>query len=233
MAIEVRRAADRFTTRTESRITRHSFSFGGHYDPDNVGLGSLVAHNDDLLLPGGGYDTHPHQDVEIVTWVLEGSLHHEDSQGNAGTIRPGLAQRMSAGSGVRHAERNPADRPVRFVQMWLRPRETGRPPSYEQRDVSAALASGELVPVASGLPDVAAAIGLGAPAALHVARLSPGDAVQLPGAPYLHLFVARGRVVLDGTGPLEEGDAVRCRDEDRRRLVADGATEVLVWQLAR
>jgi quercetin 2,3-dioxygenase len=237
MALEVRRAADRFTTRTGWRTTTHSFSFDEHYDPGNIGHGLLVAHNDDLVEAGAGYDTHPHRDVEIVTWVLEGSLVHEDTAGHRGVVHPGLVQRLSAGTGVQHSERNDApgaDRPVRFVQMWVRPDEPGRPPSYAQHDVTGALATAALVPVASGIPGRDAAIGIGAAATLYVARLATGGQAQLPGAPYTHLFVATGTVDVEGAGVLLAGDAARLTDDGGRRLTAghDG-TEVLVWEMQR
>jgi hypothetical protein len=122
--IDVRRAAERFSTRTEWLASRHSFSFGEHYDPANVGFAALVAHNDDVVAVGAGYDTHPHADTEIVTWVLEGSLVHLDSRGGSHVLVQGSVQLLSAGSGVLHSERNDAPgaaRPTRFVQMWLRP----------------------------------------------------------------------------------------------------------------
>jgi redox-sensitive bicupin YhaK (pirin superfamily) len=235
--IDVRRAAERFITRTEGLMSRHSFSFGAHYDPDNVGFAVLVAHNDDVVEPGRGYDTHPHRDTEIVTWVLEGSLVHEDSYGNAGVIHPGLAQRMSAGRGVLHSERNDeprAETPTRFVQMWLRPDEPGLDPSYQQHDVSDALATGTgLLPVVSGIAGLDAAVRIHTSgAALHVARLDAGETTDLPDAPRLHLFVARGAVDLDGAGRLDEGDAARLAVDGGPTLTTTTIpAEVLVWQL--
>src|SRR3954447_555726 len=126
--IEVRRSGDRFVTVAAGRTTRHSFSFDRHYDPANVELGFLVCHNDDLVAPGHGYPTHPHRDLEIVTWVLAGGLRHEDSTGEGGVVRPGLVQRLSAGRGVLHAEVTDGPEPVRFVQMWVRPDEPGLVP---------------------------------------------------------------------------------------------------------
>jgi redox-sensitive bicupin YhaK (pirin superfamily) len=239
MTFEVRRAASRFTTSAEGRTTRHSFSFDRHYDPANVGHAVLVAHNDDLVAPGFGYDSHPHRDTEIVTWVLEGSLVHQDTHGHAGVLGPGLVQAMSAGRGVVHSERNDApgaDRPTRFVQMWVRPDEPGLEPSYSQRDVSGLLGpgssagSGELVPLASGGSDAAVRIHA-AGATLHVARLSAGQAVLLPQAPYLHLFVARGGVDLEGAGVLQEADAARLVADGGQRVSASGDAEVLVWEM--
>jgi redox-sensitive bicupin YhaK (pirin superfamily) len=233
--IDVRRAGDRFTTTTDWLTSRHSFSFGPHYDPGNIGVAVLVAHNEDVVAPGHGYDTHPHTDLEIVTWVLEGSLVHQDSRGNAGVLHPGLAQRMSAGSGVLHSERNDepgAMTPTRFVQMWLRPDESGLDPSYGQQDVTDRLAAGGLVPLVSGIRGVEAAVHLHTSgAALHVARLAAGHSVRLPEAPHLHVFVARGSVDLAGAGRLDEGDAARLAVDGGPAVRAERDAEVLVWQL--
>ena len=230
--IDVRRAEDRFITRTDWLMSRHSFSFGPHYDPGNVGHAVLVAHNDDVVAPGSGYDTHPHTDLEVVTWVLEGSLVHEDSHGHRGVIHPGLAQRMSAGRGVLHSERNDAPgatTPTRFVQMWVLPDEPGLEPSYEQREVDVRPG---LTPLASGIAGVDAAVRIHTTgAALHVARLGAGEAVDLPDAARLHVFVARGSVDLEGAGRLAEGDAARFTAEGGPRLTGGGDAEVLVWQL--
>ena len=236
--VDVRRAAERFTTRGDGITTRHSFSFGAFYDPANVSHSALVAHNDEELAPRRGYHLHPHADVEIVTWVLEGSLVHEDSEGRSGLVRPGVVQLLGAGRGVRHSERNdgPAPdgsaAPVRFVQMWLRPDESGLDPSYARHDVGGDLAADTLVPLVSGI----AAVDAGVPirvrgAALHVARLSSGGAVEVPDAPHLHVFVTRGRVDLEGAGPLEPGDAARFTADGARRLSGLSPAEVLVWQL--
>jgi redox-sensitive bicupin YhaK (pirin superfamily) len=223
--IDVRR--ERFTTCSSGITTRHSFSFGHHYDPSNTGFGALVAHNDDLLCPGHGYDLHPHADLEIVTWVLDGSLLHEDAQGHRGEALPGMVQRLGAGSGVRHSERA-GSFPTRFVQMWLTPDEPGLPPVYElaRADVRG------LTAVASGIPGLDAAVSLRVSgAALHVARLTPGEYVDLPDAARLHLFAARGPLDVAGTGLLAEGDAVRFTDEEGVRVTGVEACELLVWQL--
>ena len=131
--VDVRRAADRYRTRIPWLDSHHSFSFGPHYDPANTHHGLLLVNNDDVVAPGTGFDTHPHRDMEIVTWVLRGSLVHQDSTGHAGVIYPGLAQRMSAGTGILHSEKNDSWRlqgdrhvdPVHFVQMWVVPDATG------------------------------------------------------------------------------------------------------------
>jgi redox-sensitive bicupin YhaK (pirin superfamily) len=231
-AIEVRRSADRFTTRTDWLTSRHSFSFGEHYDPTNVGHALLVAHNEDLVAPGSGYDDHPHRDLEIVTWVLDGSLVHRDSEGRTNVLGPGVVQRIGAGTGIVHSERNDdAGAPTHFVQMWVEPSEPGLAPDYSQSEVGEPVGEG-LVTLASGLGD--AAVPLRARAALHVARLSPGESLLLPDAPYLHVFLARGETELEGAGRLLPGDSVRCTDHGAGRLTVaeEGATsEVLVWEM--
>ena len=189
--------------------------------------------NDDSVQPASGFDTHPHRDMEIVTWVLRGELTHQDSMGNRGVIYPGLAQRMSAGSGILHSEKNDSlTEPVHFVQMWVIPDETAATPSYQQQEIENGLLSDNLLTIASGIPGRDAAITLhNRDAALHGARLRPGAAVDLPTAPYLHLFVPRGRVTVEGLGELSEGDAVRFNDSDGRRVTAQGPSEVLVWEM--
>ena len=157
--------------------------------------------------------------MEIVTWVLRGQLVHQDSQGHNGLIYPGLAQRMSAGTGILHSEKNDSWRltgepshadPVHFVQMWVVPDESGIRPGYEQLEIGDELLRGGLVPVASGMPEHrdAAAIRIAQKdAALYAARLAPGGSVALPEAPFVHLFVPVGSVTLEGAGELATGDA--------------------------
>jgi redox-sensitive bicupin YhaK (pirin superfamily) len=239
--VDVRRAADRFATRLEWLDSKHSFSFGSHYDPRNTHHGVLLVNNDDVVAAGTGFETHPHRDMEIVTWVLTGSLVHQDSTGHAGVIYPGLAQRMSAGTGILHSEKNDAWRlepdrqstePVHFVQMWVLPDEAGVAPGYEQLEIGDALLRGGLVPVASGRPKHESAIRIrNRSAALHAARLDTGSSVQLPEAPYLHLFVAEGDVDLEGAGALTAGDAVRLTAGGGQRVTATAPAEVLVWEM--
>jgi redox-sensitive bicupin YhaK (pirin superfamily) len=230
--LEVRRAADRFLTEVEGRTTRHSFSFDRHYDPANVGFGFLLCHNDDRIEPGHGYPPHPHRDVEILTWVVEGVLRHEDSLGHVGLVAPGLLQLTSAGTGIVHSEVNDAPgQPLRFVQVWLRPDEPGASPAYAQR--RAAPADG-WVTLASGLRRYA---GTGAApvrnrhSALHLARLDERGSVVLPDARWLHLFVVTGEVALEGAGTLTDGDAVRLTDGGGQRLTAHGSAQVLLWEM--
>src|SRR6266540_5803301 len=223
--VDIRRAADRLSTKISWLDSRHSFSFGRHYDP------------------GTGFETHPHRDMEIVTWVLRGSLVHQDSTGHSGLIYPGLAQRMSAGTGILHSEKNDSWRlrggaehadPVHFVQMWVVPDESGVTPGYEQLEIDAELLGGGLVPVASGMPEHDGEVAIrirNRYAALHAARLQPGQRVELPEAPFLHLFVARGEVALEGAGPLAEGDAVRFTATGGQHVTATEPAEILVWEM--
>lgn len=240
MTVDVRRAADRFVTGLSWLDSKHSFSFGRHYDPGNTSHGLLLVHNDDVVRAGAGFETHPHRDMEILTWVLQGSLVHQDSTGHSGVIYPGLAQRMSAGSGIRHSEKNDAwrlagekhEEPVHFVQMWVVPDGSDRTPGYEQLEIDSTELAGTLVPVASGMARHEAAIRIGQrDAALHAARLSPGQSVSLPDAPWLHLFVARGAVELEGAGALAAGDSVRLSGIGGQTVTASDEAEVLVWEM--
>jgi quercetin 2,3-dioxygenase len=230
--VDIRRAADRAVTTTSWLTSRHSFSFGDHYDPANTHHGVLLVSNDDIVQPAAGFGTHPHRDMEIVTWVLEGSLAHRDSTGNSGVIYPGLAQRMSAGAGITHSEENASDTdPVRFVQMWVRPDESGIEPSYQQQAIDDAQLEGRLVTIASGIPGRDAAITIhNRSAALHAARLSAGAELTLPPAPYLHLYVARGRVNFDEVG-LVDGDAARITASTGATVAAHQDAELLVWEM--
>ena len=240
--VDVRRAEDRFKSNFGWLDSKHSFSFGHHRDTRNTHHGLLLVNNDDIVDPGTGFDTHPHRDMEIVTWVLDGSLVHQDSTGHSGVIYPGLAQRMSAGTGILHSEKNDSWRlggeehrnPVHFVQMWVVPDEDGITPSYEQLEIDPDRLAGRLVTVASGMDrhaDETAIRIRNRYAALHVARLQPGQAVELPDAPYLHLFVPRGTADLEGTGTLATGDAVRFTATGGHTVTAVEPAEILVWEM--
>lgn len=229
--VDLRRAGQRFRTRTDWLDSWHSFSFGPHYDQGNTGHGLLVVNNDDIIKPGAGFMTHPHRDMEIVTWVLEGELEHKDSAGHHGTIYPGLAQRMSAGTGIWHSEMNPSGaKPVHLVQMWVLPDAESVSPGYEQLDINRELARGGLVPVASGRGHAAAISIRQKGAVLWAVRLKAGQSARVPEAPYAHVFVAKGRVQLEGAGALEAGDAARLAGAGSPRLSADAEAELLIWE---
>ena len=229
--VEVHRAKDRAHSKIDWLDSWHSFSFGSHYRPDNTNHGLLLVLNDDVIQPGTGFMTHPHQDMEIVTWVLEGELEHRDSEGNRGVITPGLAQRMSAGTGIWHSEMNPSStKPVRLVQMWVPPDTRRIQPSYEQLDISRDLVGGAMVPIASGSRKGAISIQQKS-ATLWAGRLLPGAGVNVPEASHVHLFVATGEVALDTNSVLKQGDAARLTDAGARPLKAGPAgAEILVWE---
>jgi redox-sensitive bicupin YhaK (pirin superfamily) len=228
-------AKSRMHTEIDWLDSYHSFSFGEHYDPSNTHHGLLLVSNDDRVAPGRGFGTHGHRDMEIVTWVLEGALRHQDSIGTNDVITPGLAQRMSAGSGIRHSEMNAsATEPVHLIQMWVPPDTAGLTPDYEQVDVTERLAAGGLIPLASGRePDAAVKIHQ-RDATLWVGRPAAGEDVVVPEAPFVHVFVARGDAAFTARleeGLLEEGDAVRLAGEEPLTLrVGTEGAEVLVWE---
>jgi quercetin 2,3-dioxygenase len=233
-AIDVRRAGSRAHTKIDWLDSHHSFSFGPHYDPNNTHHGLLLVSNDDRVKAGTGFGTHAHQDMEIITWVLEGRLEHNDSEGNHGELYPGLAQRMSAGTGIRHSEQNPSPvEDVHFVQMWVPPDTNGIAPGYEQRDINAELAKGGLRAIASGQGHEDAIALHQRDAVLWGGRLQPDEAVTVPEGPHVHLFVAIGAADLEGAGPLAEGDAARLTDAGTPTLTAGPAgAEVLIWVTA-
>jgi redox-sensitive bicupin YhaK (pirin superfamily) len=218
-------------TRGEGRTSRHSFSFGDHYDPENVGFGPMVCHDDHLLRGGAGFPDHPHRDLEIVTWVLSGAVVHTASVGPPTTVGAGQVQVLSAGSGISHSEiAEPGAGPTRFVQTWLRPDVSGAAPSYASAAAGDAVAAGGLVPVVSG-HDGAAVARIGtASATLHVAVLDAGESVTLPHDPLQHIFVASGSLArLSLAEPLSAGDALRVSDRPGLSLTAATPTELLVW----
>jgi quercetin 2,3-dioxygenase len=231
--IEVHRSDERPHTRMGWLDSHHSFSFGGHWDPGNTHHGLLLVNNDDVVAPGTGFSTHPHRDMEIITWVLDGRLEHKDTLSNRGDIYPGLAQRMSAGTGIWHSEMNAGHDPVHFVQMWVLPDTERVDPGYQQLDVNDELDKGGLVPIASGQGHDAAISIRQREAVLWGGRLRPGERVQVPDAPHGHVFVARGSVELEGAGPLDTGDAARLTGAGDPALTAGPAgAEVLIWATA-
>lgn len=202
-------------------MTWHAFSFGSHYDPDRVGIGPMVVHDEHLLAGGQGFETHHHERLEIVTWVLSGALAHTDSTGTTNVLRPGSVGILSAGSGVDHSE-IAAEPQTRFVQVWLTAEETARAPSYAVSPVD--LVDGSFVEVAAPRPG----------ARFAVARLRAGDSVTLPEARLRHLYVASGALVRNSLAePLAAGDAYEITAgsdaEDPVTVAAGVSTELLLW----
>ena len=232
-SIDIRRGAARMATRIDWLDSRHSFSFGQQYDPANTHFGLLLVSNHDAVQPATGFSTHPHRDMEIVTWVLDGELEHKDSMGHTGLIYPGLAQRMSAGTGILHSEINATkNAAVNFVQMWVVPDAEKVRPGYAQLDINSDLAKGGLVPVASGRGHEAAIPIRQEHATLWAGRLRPGERVRMPDAPFVHLYVAKGAVTLEGADTLDPEDAARITLTPGLTVDAgpDGA-EVLAWEM--
>jgi len=230
--IDVRDGGGRF--RTEDRSagieTWHAFSFGDHYDPGNVRFGLLLACNEEVLAPGAGFAEHAHRHTEIVTWVLEGELEHRDEEGRTARLGAGGLQRLSAGDGVRHVERNGGREPLRFLQMWLHPDVFGGEPGY--------MVVADPAPPGPGLRLLASGMAAGAPAvrlrqrfaALYVGRPAGADSCLLPAAPFVYVHVVRGAVQVGGQ-PLGPGDAARVTDEAGVGVGTDGAAEYLVWEM--
>lgn len=213
--------------------SRHSFSFGGHYDPENTHFGLLLVSNDDVIKPETGFSTHPHRDMEIVTWVLEGELEHKDSEGHVGLIHPGLAQRMSAGTGILHSEINATSSgDVHLVQMWVVPDTARVRPGYEELDISSELSRGGLVALASGRGHDAAISIRQDGAVLWVGKLKPGETIKVPHAPFAHVYVAAGDLNVEAIGPLSAGDAARITLGGALKATAGPAgAEVLIWEM--
>ncbi|MEV7419481.1 pirin family protein [Streptomyces sp. NPDC089919] len=216
--IDVRRGADRYPGGdAEAGIgTRHAFSFGSFYDPDNLRFGAVLACNEESLAPGAGFEEHPHSHTEIVTWVTEGVLTHRDSTGHATEVRAGDVQRLGSGAGVRHVERNDGEAPLRFVQMWLAPVEPGGDPSYE---------------IVRGIADSTPYAVPAAGAVLHVRRLAAGGRTAVPAAPRVYVHVVRGEHALGGA-VLGPGDSARITGPAELELAARTPGELLMWELA-
>ena len=223
MPIEVRRAADRFLTEIDGRSTAYSFSFGEYYDARNLGFGAIIAHNDELLDVGAGYDDHLHRDTEIVTWVLAGALQHSDDLGHNEVVVPGQVQVLSAGSGVTHAETNASSTPTRFIQTWLRPDESSLTPSYSVESIIVD-AGWTVLAGPGGIPVNTAG------ATLYLAHCVE-DTLALPHAERLHVFVVDGALTI-GEREIRAGSAARLVSEGGRLIHPTAAeTNVLVWAL--
>ncbi|MEU7374175.1 pirin family protein [Streptomyces albidoflavus] len=236
--IDVRRSGDRYRggEPLSGISTLHAFSFGRHYDPDNLRFGPVLACNEEHLAPGAGFDEHPHSHTEIVTWVMEGELTHQDSTGRTTVVRPGDVQHLSAASGVRHVERNDGPTPVTFLQMWLAPLTWDTAPAYS-------LTRREDLP--QNHPDTAVLTLPAAAATLHHLLPPPGRSQPLPEAPLRYVHVLNGEVQVSHAAAdarpgapaaeLGPGDSARIGDsaEGPFTLTARGETqaELLVWAM--
>jgi quercetin 2,3-dioxygenase len=230
--ITIRRGGDRGGAHHGWLDTKHTFSFADYHDPAHMGFRDLRVLNEDRVTPGKGFPTHSHRDMEILSWVLEGELEHRDSMGNGSVIRPGELQRMSAGTGVRHSERNPSsENPLHFLQIWIFPERNGLEPSYEQKEFPEGGRRGRLRVIAS--PDGRnGSVTIHQDVSLSAALLDGGEkaSIAIPPGRSAWVQVARGSVELNGK-PLEAGDGAAVSREERLELANGKAAEVLVFDL--
>jgi quercetin 2,3-dioxygenase len=231
--LTVRKAADRGHVDLGWLDSRHTFSFGDYYDPRHMGFRALRVINEDVIRGGGGFGTHPHRDMEIVTYVLSGALAHKDSMGNGSAIHPNEVQRMSAGTGVTHSEHNvSASDPVHLLQIWLLPAKNGTPPSYEQRVFPRAEKRGmlRLVGAQDGRDG---AVTIHQDVALYASMLAPGERVEHALAKGRHAWVqvTRGTVTVNGQ-TLGAGDGAALSDEALVAITANDESELLLFDLA-
>ena len=236
--ITLRRSAERGHADRGWLDSFHSFSFADYHDPEHMGFGNLRVINEDRVAPGSGFGTHGHRDMEIISYVLDGALGHEDSIGNGAVIQPGDVQRMSAGSGIRHSEFNhAADKTTHFLQIWIEPTVLGIAPGYEQKSVSAGRKRGVLARVAAPASHAEANEGvvtLNADASMYVGLINGAERAELALDPrrlaYVH--VARGALSVNDR-PLQAGDAAKLDGESRLVLAHGQDAEVIVFDLAR
>ena len=230
--IRIRKAKERGRGEHGWLHSRHSFSFADYVDPKHMGYSVLRVINDDTVEAGRGFGTHPHRDMEIISWVLEGELEHRDSMGHGSVIRPGEIQRMSAGTGVTHSEFNPSERdPVHFLQSWILPDRAGHIPGYDQ---TAFADTGLGSPLHLGASPAGrdGSVAIHQDACLYIGRLHAGDAASHSLAPgrrgYVHL--AKGSLHINGQA-MQTGDGAYIEDEAALSLTEPEGAEVLVFDL--
>lgn len=217
-------------------IARHTFSFGRYHDPKHMAFRSLRVINEDTVAPGRGFGEHPHDNMEIITYVLSGTLAHRDSLGHEQLLRPGEVQRMSAGTGITHAEYNAsATDPVHLLQIWITPAERNTAPSYEQKPFTPPTAPASLQLVASPT-GAAGSVRIGQDARISIARIQPGSHLTIDLAPGRHAYiqVARGQTSINDR-ELLQGDGAAISDERQLTLStpasASEPAELLIFDL--
>ncbi len=211
----------------------HTFSFAGYYDPDHMGFRALRVMNEDRVAPGQGFGTHPHHDMEIVSYVLDGELEHQDSMGHGKVLRPGEFQRISAGSGISHSEFNPSNqKPTHFYQIWLIPEQKGIEPSYEQKAFDAADRTDQFQLVASREGE-AGSLTIHQDARIFLADLTGSKELtyQLPSSRHAWLQVLRGNLTVNGQ-PLKTSDAAVISNESHLVFGTDNSAEIMLFDLA-
>lgn len=228
--IQIRKSEDRGKNKLSWLDTKFTFSFDQYWDPEHVQFRSLRVLNEDKVAPGKGFGMHPHRDMEILTWMLDGSLEHRDSMGSGAVIRPGELQHMSAGTGVMHSEFNPSNKEAaHLLQIWIVPERKGLKPEYEQLAFPDKDLRGKFHFVAGPKGPLT----IHQDANLYIARLAKGDEASHPFASGRHgwLQVGRGSVTLNGT-ELTQGDGAAISKEDEVRVAAKEPSEVLLFDLA-
>jgi redox-sensitive bicupin YhaK (pirin superfamily) len=230
--LEVRKSEERGRAHHGWLKSSHSFSFADYFDVKHSGFGPLLVINEDEVAPGRGFGTHGHRDMEIISYVLEGTLAHEDSMGNGSSLRYGDVQRMSAGTGVRHSEFNrSSDEPVHFLQIWIEPKFKGIRPSYEEKHFDAESKKGRLRLIVS--PDGRdGSVQINQDASVYASILDGTDEIQhtLAAGRIAYVHVIRGRVTVNGV-QLKTGDALKLVAEDAVSLKDAEAAEVLLFDL--
>jgi redox-sensitive bicupin YhaK (pirin superfamily) len=230
--MQIIRAKDRFHLESDWLSAYWLFSFDRYYDPNNMMFGPLRVFNHDTVQGGGGFPTHPHREMEIVTYVLEGELAHKDSTGGRGIIHAGEVQRMSAGTGIAHSELNASQtEPVRLLQMWVMPERSGIRPSYEQKQFTTEQRTGVLLPIASG-QDMPGTVKIHQDVAFYVAHLREGDQVshELKPGRRAFLYVIEGEVTLNGE-KLDAGDQARVTDMTNLAIAGGRTSEIILIDL--
>jgi redox-sensitive bicupin YhaK (pirin superfamily) len=229
---EIRRSKDRGFADHGWLRSYHTFSFADYFDEEHIEFGPLRVINQDYVQPGGGFGTHSHRDMEIITYVLEGALEHKDSLGNGSIIQPGDVQRMSAGTGVRHSEFNPSQsESVHFLQIWIQPNRQGVAPSYEERHFDVAERRGQLRLICSSDGDKDSVL-IHQDAKVYAGLFEGDENASLSVAPDRRLFVhvARGEITVSGVA-LQDGDGIKLRQERSLSLSQGRGAEVLVFDL--
>jgi redox-sensitive bicupin YhaK (pirin superfamily) len=215
--------------------SKHSFSFGSYHDPKQMGFRSLRVINEDRVVPGAGFPRHAHADMEIISYVLEGSLEHQDSIGTGSVIRPGELQRMSAGTGIEHSEYNASQtEPVHFLQIWIVPEKRGIAPSYEQKALPA-VAEGETRLDLIGSRDGRdGSVTIHQDVSLYRATLAADGSLEVPIAPGRHAWVqvVRGIALLEDGGEMREGDGLAASERPSLRFHSPTGAELLIFDLA-
>lgn len=232
--ISLRRSQDRGHANRGWLDSRFSFSFSDYYDPEHTGFSSLRVINEDRVSPGAGFPPHPHRDMEILTYVLRGTVEHRDSIGNRAVIRPGDVQRMSAGTGITHSEFNPSESEAEhYLQIWIQPDRRGIEPGYEQKHFNEDEKRGRLRLIAAPVGSEADALALHQDARVYASLLEEGQRVtHAPAAGRkVYVHVIYGHVEVNGT-PLFAGDAAKIMDEQHVQLIAHERSELLLFDLA-